>query len=79
MFEFDAFEAGELMNSAEIPPELEKAFLEGRVMFSTGSVKCETPQGDKYANPGDLVALIGNRISVIPKEMVERLRRLERV
>ena len=78
MYEFDAFEAEWLM-AGNVPPELESAFVEGRMTFSTGAVKCETPQGEKLANPGDLVAVIGSRLSVIPKDRAVRLRRLDRV
>ena len=79
MYEFDAFEAGWLMGCGMIPPELEKAFVEGSMTFSMGAVKCDTPQGEKYANPGDLVAVIGNRLTVITKDRAQRLRRLESV
>ena len=79
LYDFDAFEAGELMREAKIPAELEQAFIDGRWTFSTGAVKCETVTGTKYAYPGDYVAIMSGRLSVVTAEQAKGYRRIERV
>ena len=79
LYEFDAFEAGQLLADSVIPPELERAFIEGRWTFSTGAVKCETATGTRYAYPGDYVAIMSGRLSVMTAEQAKSYRRIERV
>ena len=79
LYEFDAFEAGELLRTSRIPPELEQAYSEGRWTFSSGAVKVESVVGTMYAEPGDYVAILGGRLSVLKKDDVSMYRKVERV
>ena len=78
-YEFDAFEAGEMLKESHIPSELEESYAEGRWTFSSGVVKCETATGTRYAYPGDYVAIMGGRLAVVTAEQAKSYRRIERV
>lgn len=79
LYEFDAFEAGEMLAELRIPAELEQAYAEGRWTFSSGAVKCETVTGTRFAYPGDYVAILGGRLAVVTAEQAKSYRRIENV